>query len=253
MHRRSRRVVVWAVVARLLVVVTLAELAIMLLFSRVRLEINPVGEALLDAGLLAIVSTPFVYLWIVLPYVAARDKAEEQVRQLALHDPLTGLPNRRLLEESLRQTIKARSRDKDYSAVILLDLDGFKPINDTFGHEAGDHVLCTVARRIRVVLRDSDVCARLGGDEFVVVLEKVGADEARAAGHALLVAEKIRLAVSLPMDHGGNRFSIGASIGLRLIGAGSADAGALLREADAAMYEAKNAGRSQVKLFASTP
>ncbi len=103
-----------------------------------------------------------------------------------------------------------------------------------------------------MVLRDSDVCARLGGDEFVVVLERLGADEARAAGHALLVADKIRLAVSQPMDHDGNRFSIGASVGLPLIGAGSADTGALRREADAAMYEAKKAGRSQVKLFVAT-
>jgi diguanylate cyclase (GGDEF)-like protein len=252
MHRRSRRVVVWAVVARLLVVVTLAELAIMLLFSAIHLDVNPVGEALLDAGLLVTLSTPFIYLWIVLPFVVARDTAEEQVRQLALHDPLTGLPNRRLLEESLSQTIRERSRDKNYSALILLDLDGFKPINDTFGHEAGDHVLCTVARRMRAALRDSDLCARLGGDEFVAVLEKVGDDEVQSAAHALLVANKLLLAVSHPMSHNGNELSVGASIGLRLISACSADADALLREADVAMYEAKKAGRSQVKLFAAT-
>ena len=252
MHSASRGVVVRAVVARLLVVVMLAELAIMLLFSVIQLDVNPVGEALLDAGLLVTLSTPFIYLWIVLPYVVARDEAEDQVRQLALHDPLTGLPNRRLLEESLSQTIKERSRDKDYSGLILLDLDGFKPINDTFGHETGDHVLCTVARRIQVVLRDSDLCARLGGDEFVVVLEKVGADEVQSAEHALLVANKIIAAVSQPMNHNGNEFSIGASIGLRLISAGSADTDALLREADVAMYEAKKAGRSQGKLFVAT-
>ena len=251
MHRGSRRVVVRAVVARLLVVVTLAELAIMLLFSGFQIDFNPVGEALLDAGLLAVLSAPVIYLWIVMPFVAARDNAEEQVRQLALHDSLTGLPNRRLLEESLSQTIKERARYQDYSALILLDLDGFKPINDTFGHEAGDNVLCTVARRIRVVLRDSDLCARLGGDEFVVLLGKVGADEVESLAHALLVADKIRLAVSAPMNHKGNAFSVGASIGVRLISARSGDADALLREADAAMYEAKKAGRSQVKLFSA--
>ena len=252
MHSASRAVVVRAVVARLLVVVMLAELAIMLLFSTIELDINPVGEALLDAGLLAVLSAPVIWLWIVLPFVTARDRAEEQVRQLALHDPLTGLPNRRLLEESVNQTIKERSRDKDYSALILLDLDGFKPINDNFGHEAGDDVLYTVARRIRGLLRDSDLCARLGGDEFVVLLEKVGVDEVESAAHALLVADKIRMAVSAPINHKGNEFGVGASIGIRLISAHSGDPEALLREADTAMYEAKKAGRSQVKLFSAT-
>jgi len=246
-HQGPPVITIQTVIVRLLIVISLIEMAIMLFLSAARIALPPLQEALLDACLLAILSVPFIYYWVIKPFVIARDIAEEHMRRLALYDPLTHLPNRRLLEIHLTRTIQQSIRDHIYGAVILLDLDGFKPINDRHGHEVGDVVLVEVARRIKKVIRQTDLPARLGGDEFVVLLTQVGKDPSTSRETALSVANKIRRSISYPLDFMGTSLTVDASVGVTLISPKTTSE-SVLRDADTAMYQAKKAGRQQVKM-----
>jgi diguanylate cyclase (GGDEF)-like protein len=245
----SHSTTVRSVMLRLLLTIMLAELAIMLLFTATGLDMHPLAEALLDAFLLSMLSAPVIYLWIVRPFVRARDLAEDRVRHLALHDPLTELPNRRLLEAFAQRTLAMERRNRHGSAVLLIDLDGFKPINDRHGHEAGDAVLRAVAERIRSALRASDLSARIGGDEFAVVLDGLGGSGSEACESALRVADKIRERIVEAIPFGPLALHIDCSIGVRVVDGASGDIEVLLREADTALYEAKRGGGAQVRLF----
>jgi diguanylate cyclase (GGDEF)-like protein len=163
------------------------------------------------------------------------------LRSLAHTDALTGLPNRRGLQQTLAQTLPEASLDH-LVAVYLLDLDGFKPVNDELGHEAGDEVLIAVARRLQVLLRASDVVARFGGDEFVVVASGLRSDvEAQQLGHKLLEG------FQRPFSAADRPCHVGLTIGYALAPPDGRDADALLRRADAAMYAGKHAGRHQLR------
>jgi len=171
-------------------------------------------------------------------------RSEERVRQLAFIDTLTGLPNRRLLIELLDKAILRSQRHQTFGALLFLDLNQFKFVNDNYGHAVGDQLLVEAARRMQGALRDTDTVARLGGDEFVVSLEELGttADEAEHAAQA--VAEKLQRVLAEEYVFGALRHRSGASIGSTLyLGAGR-DTDALLRDADAAMYAVKRAERS---------
>lgn len=168
--------------------------------------------------------------------ITARRQAEDALRRQALHDALTGLPNRVLLSDRLRQAVLAVQRDGQPLALMLLDLDRFKDVNDTLGHQAGDLLLCQVAQRLRGVLRAADTVARLGGDEFAVLLP--GAELAGAAQ----AAQSILAVLSEPITIEDQRLTIAASIGIALAPDHSADDQTLLRYADIAMYVAKRAG-----------
>ena len=161
----------------------------------------------------------------------------------ALHDPLTGLPNRSLLRDRIQQGLARASRNGLGVAVIFLDLDHFKLINDTQGHAAGDTLLQAVAGRLSATVRAGDTVARFGGDEFVVVGETV-----KDADEATHLAERLRLALDEPFDLGGDPAYVSASLGV-VLGAPTATPDDLLRDADAAMYHAKSAGRSRTQLF----
>jgi diguanylate cyclase (GGDEF)-like protein/PAS domain S-box-containing protein len=167
--------------------------------------------------------------------ITKRRRAELALEHQALHDALTGLPNRALLNDRLLQTLRSTRREPGRFALLLMDLDRFKEINDTFGHHWGDLVLRDVAGRLRGVLRQSDTVARLGGDEFAILLPK-----ADAAG-AGLTARKIQKAMSQPFCIEGQLLDIGTSIGIALYPDHGSDAGGLLRHADVAMYIAKRA------------
>ncbi len=163
----------------------------------------------------------------------------EQVQRQALHDPLTGLPNARLLEDRVGVALAGAARDGHMVALMFLDLDGFKPVNDTYGHAAGDAVLVEVGRRLQQALRAGDTVARLAGDEFVVLLPNV-ADR----GAAEVAARKVDAVFDRPFDVDGSQVQITASTGLALWPDDGGDYRALLREADLAMYRAKAARRS---------
>jgi diguanylate cyclase (GGDEF)-like protein len=165
---------------------------------------------------------------------------KEQLRHQALHDPLTGLPNRTLYLDRAKHAVESAARTHDWPAILYIDLDGFKPVNDTYGHDAGDLLLRTVADRIRGCLRPTDTAARLGGDEFAIVL---GGPIDRAG--VTRVIERLRTQLEVPVDLGDGRMAtVGMSIGIALGEEGVVDADVLIRQADAAMYAAKRGGGS---------
>ncbi|MFG6465537.1 EAL domain-containing protein [Roseateles sp. BYS87W] len=175
--------------------------------------------------------------------VLARE--QEQAAQLATHDPLTKLPNRRLLLDRLKHALQAAERGHSEVAVVFLDLDNFKHVNDSLGHEAGDDMLCTAARRISESVRAADTVARLGGDEFVVVLENTSRHE------CLQTVERISRSLSQTFTLQDTVLTTAASIGITLYPSDGKDSNALMRNADAAMYRAKRSGRGRYVFFSS--
>ncbi len=240
------------VVFRIAVIVSLAELSIMLVLGTIPHEASTNAEAVLDAVLLAALSTPAIYLWVIRPFVTARDEALVQVGRLALTDPLTHLANRRLISEHLGLAIAASVRHHEYGAVLVLDLDGLKAVNDIHGHKAGDAVLVGVAERLPSMIRAEDVVGRLGGDEFVVLIHRLGTDQPAARDRALVIADKLIALVRQPFEFNGTTLRVGASIGIRLLGSSTLDAPTALHEADVALYRAKDAGRGRAVLFEET-
>jgi diguanylate cyclase (GGDEF)-like protein/PAS domain S-box-containing protein len=185
---------------------------------------------------------------------------ERQLRQMAFFDPLTQLPNRRLLDDRLSQALAASKRSALYGALMFLDLDNFKPLNDTHGHGAGDLLLAEVARRLTGFVRETDTVARLGGDEFVVLLSELHADKTVSTGQAGAVAEKIRCSLAEPylltMTQPGDPLTTvehhcSASIGVVLFVNHLSSQTDLMKWADAAMYQAKDAGRNVVRFYES--
>ena len=170
--------------------------------------------------------------------ITDRQRAESQLAHLATHDSLTKLPNRSLLEDRLRRAAARLRRDDSSLAVLFVDLDGFKAVNDTHGHAAGDRVLVEVARRLRHAVRDVDTVARLGGDEFVVVGEDMGEDEAAE------VAERIEASLEPAMIVGGAPVRVGGSVGWVTSSDPDADVTDLLGRADQAMYRVKREHRA---------
>jgi len=169
-----------------------------------------------------------------------RKRIEEELRHFAFHDCLTRMPNRRLLQDRLQQALRTSKRQDSHLAVLYLDMDRFKQLNDTYGHTVGDQMLIEVANRLQQVVRESDTVARLGGDEFVVLLEGLGGDQAQASEYATTVADKIRMILSEEYRLGEIRYRSTVSIGIKLVmGDDQGDPDQILNQADAAMYEAK--------------
>jgi diguanylate cyclase (GGDEF)-like protein/PAS domain S-box-containing protein len=188
-------------------------------------------------------------------YVAAftditeRKAAEERIHHLAFYDPLSGLPNRRLLLDRLKQALAATERSQHYGALMFIDLDNFKNINDLHGHQAGDQLLCMVAERLNREVRGTDTVARLGGDEFVVMLEDLEYNAEYAAAQAEQIGEKILAALSQPYPLGSLWLHSSASVGVVLLNARDGDAEELMKRADMSMYEAKQAGKNALRFF----
>lgn len=186
---------------------------------------------------------PPVYMAIALD-ITEREAAEKRMRQLAHYDALTNLPNRTLLFDRLKQAMHVGVRSGRQLAVLFMDLDGFKPVNDTYGHEAGDSVLQAIADRLNAGLRIADTVARFGGDEFVVLAMGI-----RDIDDAQTLAGKVHDLFKVPFDVRGEKVRLSASIGITLYPADRADAEGLLRHADAAMYQAKQIGQGHTRLY----
>ena len=178
-----------------------------------------------------------------------RNQAETEVYQLAFYDPLTHLPNRRLLVERLQQALSLSSRSGQHGALLFLDLDNFKTINDTKGHDVGDLLLIEVGKRLDACTREGDTVARTGGDEFVVLVESLKVRPAEAAAQAELVAGNIREALNRPYVINDYTHYISPSIGIVMFKGNQERLDDLLKYADAAMYQAKTAGRNAVRFY----
>ena len=237
------------VLIKVAVIIASVELVIMLILSLIPYQLSDYLAAVLDVVSLALLSTPLLYLLVIRPFVSARDDALSQINRLAHIDHLTQLANRRLLSKYLEKDIAGSIRHKCHVAVLLIDLDGFKIINDTYGHDAGDALLVATARSLESITRSEDVVSRLGGDEFVVLLNQLDADESVAHEHALQVATKIIELVNKPVDFDGCALQVGASIGIRLIGCDKVDPETAISEADTALYHAKQAGRGRAVFY----
>ncbi|TAF87378.1 MAG: diguanylate cyclase, partial [Curvibacter sp.] len=174
---------------------------------------------------------------------------EEEIRRLAFYDPLTGLPNRRLLMDRVRQAMVNSARLSQHGALMFLDLDHFKLLNDTLGHDVGDELLQQVAYRLRSCVREGDSVARLGGDEFVVLLEGLSESPKEAANQAEVVAHKILDALALPYSLRGHGYNSTPSIGIVVFMEDQETMDDLLKKADVAMYQAKAAGRNTARFF----
>ena len=172
-------------------------------------------------------------------------EANTRLESMAMQDPLTGLANRTALERHLDHALRRSQRRHEYLAAMLVDLDGFKQINDQLGHETGDMVLRCIAKRLTELARDADFVARLGGDEFVLVAEGITSRE-----QAHFIAERFLDGLSMPIEMDGQSIAVGASIGIALTHSAEPDMALLLRQADMAMYARKRSGRHGVSFYA---
>ena len=181
--------------------------------------------------------------------ITLRRKSEEEIHRLAFYDPLTGLPNRSLLQDRLQQALNNSARRRKYGALLFIDLDNFKILNDTKGHNIGDLLLMEAARRLQGCVRDTDTVARLGGDEFVVMLEEMDEDGAKAAAASREIAEKLLVLMRQPFTLQEFEYHSSCSIGISLFLGNATSMDDLFKHADNAMYQAKTQGRNTICFF----
>lgn len=181
--------------------------------------------------------------------ITARKEAEAQIEYLAYYDPLTGLENRKLLHDRIRQAMASSARSLQYGALVFIDLDGFKAVNDMWGHSIGDQMLMQAARRMKQCMRAGDTVARLGGDEFVILVQNLGPERDRAAQEVAVIAGKVLDAFFPPFSMEGHEFHGGASLGITLFRGEPLSVDALLGQADSAMYRAKADGGNVYRYF----
>lgn len=181
--------------------------------------------------------------------ITSRKAAEAKAQRMALHDALTGLPNRRLMTDKLKEAVFSKAQQPGFGAVLLMDLDHFKEVNDTLGHAVGDELLQQVTSRLANSIRQTDTVARFGGDEFVIILNSVGADVANATKNTKAVCETIGLVLAEPYQLGDQHFEVTQSIGATLFNCEEDQPEELIQQADIALYSAKAAGRNQLCFF----
>ncbi|HET8708172.1 MAG TPA: EAL domain-containing protein [Pseudomonadales bacterium] len=181
--------------------------------------------------------------------ITERKAAEQEIEQLAFYDLLTQLPNRRLLQDRLKQALAAVTRKEESGALLFIDLDNFKSLNDTLGHDMGDMLLQQVARRLESCIRETDTVARLGGDEFVVMLTGLSEHALKAAEQTEVISEKILAALSQPFQLSSYEYRTTTSVGATLFNAEHGSIEELMKQADIAMYQAKQAGRNTLRFF----
>jgi diguanylate cyclase (GGDEF)-like protein/PAS domain S-box-containing protein len=181
--------------------------------------------------------------------ISERKHAEEEIRQLAFYDQLTQLSNRRLLMNRLEYALAKTADNKEYGALIFIDMDNFKQLNDTLGHDKGDLLLQEVAKNLRACIREQDTVARLGGDEFVVLMEDLSVIRSQAQQRANKIASKILAKLDQTLNFDGYEHQSSSSIGIALFNHQSKSISDLLKQADTAMYRSKAAGRNTLSFF----
>jgi len=215
------------------------------IFDKITRFVSPSGqwEETLEAGFALQATsyrTPDGGGVLMLRDISEKKADQQRLAFMAYHDPLTGLANRELFHQRLKQALEKKPDNKDFLSVLFLDLDGFKDINDTYGHEVGDWLLTQVAQRLRHWVREQDMVARLGGDEFSIILSEVSSYKT-----IIRIAERILASLSAPYQKNGDTLRIGVSIGIAIDQEGTREAETLINQADMAMYAAKQAGKGQ--------
>lgn len=233
------------VLIQIAIVITLVELFTMLALEVIPHRLGALAEAAIDSVALVVISTPFIYAWVIKPFIAARDEANH----LARRDPLTLVSNRLYLTEHLEGCLAACARRGSFAALLYIDLDGFKRVNDVYGHAAGDALLIEVANRMRSIVRRTDMIFRLGGDEFIVLVCPLDGNGKILIETSRKVADKFRTLLREPFIVGGQELQIDSSIGIRLVDGGATDPLMIIREADVAMYQAKLGGGGRIVIF----
>lgn len=246
----DRALSVMQVIIRIGFIVIAVDYMLMELFKVIPTILDTHLKSLLDAAALIVVSTPPIYFWVIKPFITAHKNAVSQITHLAHYDPLTLLPNRRVLSESLPRCIASCARHHTHGALLFIDLDGLKSVNDTYGHDAGDTVLVETARRLRSITRREDIVSRIGGDEFVLMIQGLGHDEHKAYKKAETVAKQLQKSLKMPTLFENNKLQVSSSIGIRLLGLNNLRGGEAIRDADNAMYRAKHAGGGRIAFFA---
>ncbi|NOY15720.1 MAG: GGDEF domain-containing protein [Gammaproteobacteria bacterium] len=246
------RITAQQVILRIAVVISAAEFFIMLSLEAYPYTFSHTTEAVLDVVLLVLVSSPVIYYWIINPFKRERDEAIIELADMAYSDPLTGLPNRRAFLKYMEQTLAECARHHIHAALILIDLDEFKCVNDSYGHEAGDAVLIEVGQRLRNGMRKEDVVSRVGGDEFIILIKQLNDVNVKAAKEAMAFAEKIKRSLAEPVKYKKKIIPLDSSLGVNLLGSETYKIEAEIRKADIAMYHAKRMGRGHVVMYDSS-
>jgi two-component system, cell cycle response regulator len=246
---RSKLLSPFQVTFRISLILAAAQVPIVLSLLALPTETGIFTVAVIDALMLAVLSIAPIYIWVIRPFVRARDEAFAQISYLAHTDALTSLANRRLISRHLAMLIAACARHRSYGAVLMLDLDGFKHINDLHGHKMGDALLVGAAARIQNSVRSEDVAGRVGGDEFVVLVHRLGSVERIAREGALRMAEDLIKTISQQYEIDGKTLEIGASVGIRMVGFDGVDADMAMVGADVALYRAKQDGKKRAVFY----
>jgi len=236
-------------IIRIGTIIAVVELLIMLLIGNAPYRFSLFLQATIDTVLVLMISIPFIHIWAIKPLLQEQINAVKKANEKAFLDPLTKLPNRLILSDYMQRYIAGIRRHEIYGAVLLLDLDNFKYINDNFGHEAGDKVLIEVGRRLKSVTRPEDVISRIGGDEFVVLIGRLDVDKHTARNKLLGIANKLQNVLSGNIEYKNHLFTTHASIGIRLLDSDNLEVETVLRDADQAMYQAKDSGKNNAVFF----
>ncbi len=240
------------VLLRIAIVIAVAEFFIMLALQAYPNPYPKGVEIILDVVLLVTISSPVIYYWVITPFIRERDVAIRELADMAYTDPLTGLSNRRIFVKCMEKTLAECARHHIHAALILIDLDDFKAVNDSYGHEAGDAVLIEISQRLINGMRKEDVVSRVGGDEFIILIKQLNDNRDKATDEALAFAEKIKLSLSLPIEYENKTIEIDSSLGVNLLSSDTYKHEAEIRKADVAMYQAKRMGKGHVVMYDST-
>lgn len=225
------------------------EILIMLMLHAIPNRMNTYETAILDAAVLVLLSTPLICAYVIKPLLDAEYQSIARVQDMLLTDPLTQLANRRHVVDHLNRVVAGCTRHNEYCAVLLINLDGFKAINEQYGYETGDSVLIEIARRIHATIRTDDVVGRMGDDEFIVLLERLESDADISNDSIMHIAEKLINVIDMPIAANSKTIHTKASIGIRLLGIDEINPETAINEADSAMHRAKAAGGNRAVIF----
>ena len=245
-YNREKFLVMMEILIKIIIIIAVVEFSIMYTLLWIAEDLSPFAEALLDTVLLAVISTPLIYKYVVSPFVSEHENILDKITHMAYHDPLTGLANRQLLVEYFHSC----SLENDEKAAILsLDLDAFKEINDLYGHDAGDCILVEVSKRLTNITRTTDLVSRIGGDEFLILVKKFDGTRKIVETNALTFANKIISALKTPILYEGKQLLINVSIGVHVYDSVETDFDTIVKHSDTAMYKFKEFGKGRATIF----